>query len=516
MCFDQLLVVAVMQKADCVEDVAKENSFYPNELIEQCLILRKPDEATDQDRLIAMADSGSADAAWIEYSSSRDTHGGMEAVRLVGEPSQDRSMLEETVDNEWRKSDGTVGLPPRVLHCVARVAQPVLATDIAATRHREIEAAKSGHALWEENVWRFTDTEMDACLYSLNQSLLRSYTLTYHYTDRATGEAVCEAGSGIQSLSGNGVHVCLQSPVSLGWESHAGATFLTNVVHTFPAIDEQHVEIMLVVAVPSVALPTDYHQSDGLVKIPDTFLQERSTGEQQYSNAHILKCYGLDEPRQLPPGHTVQQASLSTDSPGLELRQPSESDEASSGKPSPPPLPDHPVQPTKKLSYRERVATAVNWAEEMTGWDIDRDGDVGVMGSAPMAQTPVSRSLSDPGGGGQRVKPPSLATLTRTSQFAGRLTPPALATLTPTPESTTTGSRGLVVPPRTRRAPPEPATTSTPSIGGAEGVSVDGPTSRSSTPPRRRVPPLPRTPAAARMSSHAKAVVAARRFESEP
>jgi hypothetical protein len=151
------------------------------------------------------------------------------------------------------------------------------------------------------------------------------------------------------------------------------------------------------------------------------------------------------------PQSAVQQASLSAGSLGLELRQPS--DELSSGVPKrpPPPLPVHSMQPTSQ-TFRERVAIAVNWAEEKTGWDIDRDGDIGVLGSAniQMTKTPVLRSLSDPGEG-HRVKPPSLAPLARMSQR----TPPALATLAPMSESTTAGTpasipRG-VTPPRPPR-----------------------------------------------------------------
>lgn len=434
----------IIPKSDCV--AANDNHFYPNEQIEKCFILRSPDEAGGVDLIDSLAQRD--EAARVQYSSTRDQFGGMQQVSLRQLNAIDIAQDHEVVDH----SD----FPPTVLSCVAAVAvRPQEGIDSDLVRHRAIEQARTGCQLWEENVVRFTEQEMAAALYSIDQALLRSLTLAFYYTDRASAQTICDVGGGIEATTsafGRGVVVCTTSPVELGWRQGVGAEFRDTVGRVLqPDVRDKSLhaldlDVMLVVAVPTTVIRDVRNQcvlksgqigvsQRGMYKIPEKFL----SSDGSYSNAHIHKCYLIN------PAAAKRSDAENIGRPSTRVTATlPEVDTSQAG----PELTSLEVEEPNTI--RSRFASAINIMEEKTGWDIDQDGKVG-------------------------------------TQLKQKRPPPPLPPTSPSSESTSgTASRRSTTP--TRQGPPL----------------LDAPVSgwaRSRTPPR-----LPAV----------NAVMAARRFQSEP
>jgi hypothetical protein len=282
--------VFILPKSDCVPDEKEEYHFYPNENIVACFILTAPDKP-GRDVLSRLAHGETQQQ--VVLSSTRDGHGGMQGVSLTALESGAIAADHENIDD-------SSGFPPKVLNCVATVAQksPNGRGDPAAT-HRAIEQARAGARLWPEDISRFTTEEMEYGLYAVDQALLRSYSLAYYYTSKANAASIYEPDSGIAPSDGS-IVVCTQSPVELGWEKNGGGSFRANVGRTMWDVGPVDVsaggrladqlEVMLVVAVPTTALEEKRNRGrESLCTIPQSFL----TGAGAYSNAHIQKCYEL-------------------------------------------------------------------------------------------------------------------------------------------------------------------------------------------------------------------------------
>ena len=178
---------------------------------------------------------------------------------------------------------------------------------------RDIEEAKAGRQLWPEDVARFSDEEMEAALYALDQELPQPYSLAFFFTSKATAQGICEAGGGIRASRGrfgDAIVVCSKSPVSLGWEKNGGGSFRPNVAQLLwgaePAevqADGQYaaeLEVMVVLGVPTAMLRDSRNECDGapdLWSIPAEYL----TAAGLYSNAHVLKCYEFGTATQSQP-----------------------------------------------------------------------------------------------------------------------------------------------------------------------------------------------------------------------
>ena len=75
--------------------------------------------------------------------------------------------------------------PPKVLSTAATVARLPTPPDPVATHHA-ITQAKAGTQLWPEDIARFSDEEMEAALYALDQELPQPYSLAFFFTSKAT------------------------------------------------------------------------------------------------------------------------------------------------------------------------------------------------------------------------------------------------------------------------------------------------------------------------------------------
>ena len=250
--------VYILPKSDCVPDENGEYFFYPNENIVACLILKPPDDRASRDTLSQHSLSPTAER--VQLSSTRDGHGGMQQVTLGANLATDAAAADyETIDE-------SSGFPPKVLSCVATVAPSPSPPDPVAM-HRGIEEAKAGRQLWPEDVARFSDEEMEAALYALDQELPQPYSLAFFFTSKATAQGICEAGGGIRASRGrfgDAIVVCSKSPVSLGWEKNGGGSFRPNVAQLLWGADATEVqaggryaaelEVMVVLGVPTAML----------------------------------------------------------------------------------------------------------------------------------------------------------------------------------------------------------------------------------------------------------------------
>jgi hypothetical protein len=142
--------------------------------------------------------------------------------------------------------------------------------------------------------------EMEAALYSMDQALLQTYMLAYHYTSVSACEAICAKGGGIRvgDASGRGIVICVQSPVALGWQAHAGGDFQARLQQLWCGEQQEAaevIEVMVVLSVPTAMLCDANrcpNSAAGLWCIPSELLVD--DGERQiYSNAHVQKCYAV-------------------------------------------------------------------------------------------------------------------------------------------------------------------------------------------------------------------------------
>ena len=285
----------------------------------------------------------------VQLSSTRDGHGGMEQVTLGANVATDAAAADyETIDE-------SSGFPPKVLSCVATVALSPSPPDPVAM-HRGIEEAKAGRQLWPEDVARFSDEEMEAALYALDQELPQPYSLAFFFTSKATAQGICEAGGGIRASRGrfgDAIVVCSKSPVELGWEKNGGGSFRPNVAQLLWGASPVTVhaggryaaelEVMVVLGVPTAMLrdSRNEYQPPDLWSIPAEYL----TAAGLYSNAHVLKCYELGDPPAAPQTSTA--GSRRSTTPPRELPPLSRLQAATRAVQSaqafsrvPPPLPD--------------------------------------------------------------------------------------------------------------------------------------------------------------------------------
>ena len=284
--------VYILPQTACVEDDDGQH-YLRNEDILSCFILKQPEEKEDRDtiRLIAQQRGNSTGGGRIVCTSSRDDKGGMSEVHFAESPE-----VKDSIDNES-------GFPPHVLSCMLTVAAMPTGdrTEAIVKRHRDVEAKAKNCEHWLEDVERFTEMEMEAALYSMDQGLARDHTLAYHFTSRAASDAICAPGGGLAALeesadgnSGSGIVFCVQSPVELGWQAHAGGDFQARLQRLWwgdqLAAAHADIEVMVVLAVPTVVFEDVQNKcarSDGLWTLPSELLTESGV----YSNVHVQKCY---------------------------------------------------------------------------------------------------------------------------------------------------------------------------------------------------------------------------------
>jgi hypothetical protein len=287
--------IYIVPKSDCVLDENGEYAYLPNEQIISCFILKAPDEP-GRDTLGRMSRNTKSDDVpqRVVVSSARDGTGGMEGVSLT-------ALKHEATAADYERVDNSSGFPPKVLSCVASVAEQPTKVDMAAMQ-RAVEQANAGKQLWPEDVARFTTEEMEFALYALDQALLHPYSLAYYYTSKAAAQAICEPGGGIKVSAERGtVVLCTKSPVALGWEQHGRGSFRSNVGQLLWQARSADVyagghhanrlEVLVVVAVPTAVLKdrNNHLKGSALCTIPSTLLTEAGV----LSNAHIQKVYEL-------------------------------------------------------------------------------------------------------------------------------------------------------------------------------------------------------------------------------
>ena len=287
--------VYILPKTDCVPDENGEYFFYPNENIVACLILKPPDDRAGCDTLTQHAASPTAER--VQLSSTRDGNGGMQQVTLGA------NLAAGAAAADYETIDESSGFPPKVLSCVATVALSPSPPDpsrctVVSRRRRQVGSCGL------RDVARFSDEEMEAALYALDQELPQPYSLAFFFTSKATAQGICEAGGGIRASHGrfgDAIVVCSKSPVSLGWEKNGGGSFRPNVGRLLWGASPVTVqaggryaaelEVMVVLGVPTAMLrdSRNEYQPPDLWSIP----AEYRTAAGLYSNAHVLKCYEL-------------------------------------------------------------------------------------------------------------------------------------------------------------------------------------------------------------------------------
>ena len=303
--------VFIVPKSDCMLDDKGEYAYLPNEQIISCFILKAPDDPGRDTLAHLSRDTKSDDVPQrVAVSSARDGTGGMEDVSLTALERDATAADHESVDD-------SSGFPPKVLACVASVAEQPTKVDLTVMQ-RAVEQAAAGKQLWPEDVARFTAEEMEFALYALDQALLHPYSLAYYYTSKAAVQAICEPGGGIKaSVEGNTVVLCTDSPITLGWEQHGRGSFRSNVGQLLwqarPADVyaggqyANRMEVLVVVAVPTEVLEdrNNRHEGSALCRIPSTLLTEAGL----LSNAHIQKVYELGA---APLASAAEPATLSS------------------------------------------------------------------------------------------------------------------------------------------------------------------------------------------------------------
>ena len=175
--------------SDCVPGEGKDNaSYFSNQLIEACLVLKSPDSRQDRERLTVAAQELQTNVR-VQCLSDRDKTHGMTNVTLREEPVNYDERLPDVLEridmkrkfgasrNHW--CDATLGFSVSVASTNSHEQE---AMDAVLRLHAQLQAEGAGKQHWEEDVGRFKPAEMAAAIESINQALPRAYTLAFYYT----------------------------------------------------------------------------------------------------------------------------------------------------------------------------------------------------------------------------------------------------------------------------------------------------------------------------------------------
>ncbi len=233
----------------------------------------------------------------------------------------------------------------------AKVVPPGKMESLVLQQHRYLERRDSNRSLWIEPVLRFTLSEMQAAISSLDSQLLHAYSLAFCFCRKAQAVDIINIGGIPADTGGDGspfVRVTTKTPVELGWgrtralskneavgghhfRCTAGQHFWDDWDATDPDRGLNRVEVMLVLRVPTseLALEEGLDGSNRAI-ISDKLLrkQGKSDSHQQlraqtnrgqsdvngdtttschiYPSAHILKCYRVVEDKDIAIGTSLE------------------------------------------------------------------------------------------------------------------------------------------------------------------------------------------------------------------
>eukprot|EP01043_Picozoa_sp_COSAG02_P042922 COSAG02_NODE_3692_length_6376_cov_17.973395_5_plen_917_part_00 len=286
--------VYIVPESACEPGLGQDTySYYSNLNIESCLVLKAP--TTDKGRSALDSLASKPLSTRVKCVSDRDVHGGMVDVQLSEVDAEDRieDVLTANPQAPWC---------PTVASFTAMVSQPQSRANSGIAVHHHLQEKHAGKQVWPENVSRFTTLEMEAALYSIDQSLLRYQSLAYYYTSATNAAQMCKEGPGIQAVrhgADYGVRVCLRSPTDLGWEKYGGGDFQDRAGTAIwgPHWRDSHsndLQALLVLEVPTKELGDP---------VGDAFTISQSllatdAEPPYYANAHIHKSYVLQQPTQ--------------------------------------------------------------------------------------------------------------------------------------------------------------------------------------------------------------------------
>jgi hypothetical protein len=334
---------------DCVPGEGKDTaSYYSNQWIEACFVLKSPDSQEDRDKLDKLSKEKHKELPIVQCLSDRDEHHGMTQVTLRSEPVGFDERLPDELESRGNWCEATLAF-------TAKVAKPILnaATgdaDAVLELHKWLHRQRTDKKLWAEDIARFKRDEMDAAIEAIDQGMPRAYTLAFYYTSTKEAEIMCTDGKGVTTRNEKeGVTVSLLSPCDLGWEQYGGGQWknkasaaLWDQTQTWG--DEQ-LQAVLVMGVPTKYIlsdssegsntsaqeqglsnplfPADFeggggdnaHDKVGSFTIPPPLMvtadSDGNVAKPYYANCHIHKFYVLEKPEpELNPGQDALRATL--------------------------------------------------------------------------------------------------------------------------------------------------------------------------------------------------------------
>eukprot|EP01043_Picozoa_sp_COSAG02_P028780 COSAG02_NODE_1761_length_11029_cov_46.691034_2_plen_1633_part_00 len=292
--------------ADCVPGEGKDNaSYFSNQLIEACLVLKSPDSEHDRERLAAAGQKGQTNVE-VQYLSDRDKFHGMTNVTLREElVSYDERLPDvlERIDMKARFGasrdhwcDATLGFSVNVasIHSLEQGA-----TDAILRLHTQLQIENAGKQHWQEDIGRFKPAEMAAAIESIDQALPRAYTLAFYYTSVEEAETRSDS-TGFSCGNTGELQVSLRSPTDLGWEQYGGGRWEDTAGSALWGPDWRRLHCDKLQAVVVLGVPTGYINtgSSQWFSIPKSLMMTRDdtrkAAEPRYASAHICKSYILN------------------------------------------------------------------------------------------------------------------------------------------------------------------------------------------------------------------------------